>query len=128
MKALGNWKKQIVSKDKSREGHVDMLKVAMYNSYIARVNDHKKKNKRLIVKNANSVIWSNFNRESKGKQSMSPRVSSMSRQATRKSVVKKDSRRPSEKADEIPTPVPTIEIQEESRDEPSQESAERPAS
>ena len=37
MKALGNWKKQIVSKDKSREGHVDMLKVAMYNSYIGRV-------------------------------------------------------------------------------------------
>ena len=52
----------------------------------------------------------------------------MSRQATRKSVVKKDSRRPSDKADEIPTPVPVIETQEESKDEPSQESAERPAS
>ena len=129
MKALGNWKKQIVFKDKSREGHVDMLKVAMYNSYINRVQEHKKKGKRLIVKNANSVIWSNFNRESQGNsRAASPRVSSVIRQATRKSVVKKDHRRPSEKADEIPTPVPVIETQEESKDEPSQESAERPAS
>ena len=37
MKALGDWKKQIVSKDKSREGHVDMLKVAIWNSYSTRV-------------------------------------------------------------------------------------------
>ena len=37
MKALGDWKKQIVSKDKSREGHIDMLKVAIWNSYSTRV-------------------------------------------------------------------------------------------
>ena len=49
-----------------------MLKVAMWNSYIARVQEHKKKNIRLIVKSAASVIWSNLNREARGNTFASP--------------------------------------------------------
>ena len=51
-----------------------MLKVAMWNSFIARVQEHKKKKLRLIVKSAATVIWSNFNREAQGKSFLSPRI------------------------------------------------------
>ena len=50
MNALAAWKRRLIEKEPDREGHVDMLKVAMWNSYISRVDYMRKLKLKKVVK------------------------------------------------------------------------------
>ena len=50
MKDLALWKKKLVEKNKDREGHLDMLKVALWDSYIARVKKLQKAKVEKVVR------------------------------------------------------------------------------
>ena len=58
MKALAEWKRKLVEKEPDREGHMDMLKVAMWNSYINRVDYMRKLKLKKIVKNVDQFAHS----------------------------------------------------------------------